>query len=103
MIAEEQSNDSNLSTETRVQVKISEGKKKKYLNGLFDSAATGVHIKRSAFKNIRYKALAANVKVRGRYSVSHIKQMVEFECNLILDFKHNKVIWDDMSIPMRKS
>ena len=29
---------------------------------------------------MRYKALAANVKVRGRYSVSQIKQMVEFKC-----------------------
>ena len=80
MIAEEQSNDSNLSTETRVQVKISEGKKKKYLNGLFDSGATVVHIKRSVLKNVRYKALTANVKVRRRCSVSQIKQMVEFEC-----------------------
>ena len=45
---------SDFSTETRV--KLSCGRSIKAVNGLFDSGASGTHIKRKALEGLKYKS-----------------------------------------------
>ena len=129
---------SDLTSGTTVQILDKRNNNKK-LKGLFDTGASGNHIKRSALKNVRCTIKEVDVKVTGRYSESKIKQMAVFECKLIdfcssrkvrveayidddaigrhdvifgkrfcaelgiiMNYKTQTIIWDDLSIPMSK-
>ena len=50
--------------------------------GLLDTGATSIFIKRSALKNVTCDISPANIKVKGRYSTSQIKEIVTFKIKL---------------------
>ena len=56
-----------------------------------DSGATNIHIKRKSLKGIKYTVTKVNVKVKGRYSSSTIREMAEFQCRLP-DFCGSRIV-----------
>ena len=50
--------------------------------GLLDTGATSIFIKRSALKNVTCDISPANIKVKGRYSTSQIKEIASFKIKL---------------------
>jgi hypothetical protein len=62
-----------------------------YLLGLLDTGATGSLIKKSALKTIQHKIQQVDIQVKGRYSQSHITQIISFKIKLP-DFCNHKTI-----------
>ena len=50
--------------------------------GLLDTGATGVFIKRNVLKNIKHQVQKVNIKVKGRYASSLLKEVALFDINL---------------------
>ena len=70
----------NVSTEVRIQ---SLGINVKHLMlGLLDTGATGVFIKQNVLKNIKHQVRKVNIKVKGRYASSHLKEVSLFDIKL---------------------
>ena len=69
-----------MSTEIRIQ---SLGNNVKHLMlGLLDTGATGTFIKRNALNNIEHQVRKVNIKVKGRYASSHLKEVATFDIKL---------------------
>jgi hypothetical protein len=78
-----------LGTENRDQEAIKSGNS--IILGVFNTGATGIFIKRAAFKNIDHKIKKAKVQVKGRYALSRLKESASLTIKLP-DFRNNKSI-----------
>ena len=56
--------------------------KKRILNRLLGSAASGNHVKCRALRNMKYPPEKVNVQVKGRHAKSVIKEMVTLQIRL---------------------
>jgi hypothetical protein len=52
------------------------------LLGLLDTVATGIFVKREALKGIDHQVEQVNLKVKGRYSHSQLKEIAIFDMKL---------------------
>ena len=70
-----------ISTEVRIQGAKTTNKDQLLL-GLLDTGATGIFVKRAALKNIEYEIKNINIQVKGRYALSHLKEIALFDIKL---------------------
>ena len=70
-----------ISTEVRIQGAKTTNKDQLLL-GLLDTGATGIFVKRAALKNIEHEIKNINIQVKGRYALSHLKEIALFDIKL---------------------
>jgi hypothetical protein len=70
----------NISTEVRIQCFSKNSQH--LLLGLLDTGATGIFIKRKALSKTEHQVKHMSLKVKGRYSQSHLKQISIFDIRL---------------------
>ena len=61
------------------------------LLGLLDTGATGIFVKRAALKNIEHEIKNINIQVKGRYALSHLKEIALFDIKLP-DFYNSRTV-----------
>ena len=77
-------------TEIRIQGTNRDGPSQLLL-GLLDTGATGIFVKRTALKNIEHQVKKINIQVKGRYALSHLKEVALFNIKLP-DFYNSHII-----------
>ena len=72
-------NDASNEVSTEVRIQCFGNNVKHLLLGLLDTGATGIFVKRNALKGINHQVEQVNIKVKGRYSQSQLKEIAVFD------------------------
>jgi hypothetical protein len=81
-VEDKTNNDTSNEVSTEVQIQCCGSNVKHLLLGLLDTGATGIFVKREALKGIDHQVEQVNLKVKGRYSHSQLKEIAIFDIKL---------------------
>ena len=81
-VEDKTNNDTSNEVSTEVRIQCCGNNVKHLLLGLLDTGATGTFVKREALKGIDHQVEQVNLKVKGRYSHSQLKEIAIFDIKL---------------------